>query len=138
LAAAGCHWRQHCDGKRGGSVAAAEAAAAAAAAARRQRGSGGGRGQCIGSTTAVGMAAAAAATAMLTPRTAAVATKTPAATAMAGAHTTINNQLREAAAMATETVAMKATMMTMETKATATAAAWQEHSIGGCGSAMAA
>jgi hypothetical protein len=37
------------------------------------------------------MAAAAAATAVLPPRTAAVVMKTPLATAMAGAHTTINN-----------------------------------------------
>jgi hypothetical protein len=37
------------------------------------------------------MAAAAAATAVLPPRAAVVAMKTPVATAMVGAHTTINN-----------------------------------------------
>ncbi len=41
--------------------------------------------------------------AALPPRTAMVATKTPAATAMAGALPTINNQLKVAAAMAMET-----------------------------------
>jgi hypothetical protein len=37
------------------------------------------------------MAAAAATTTVLPPHTAALATKTPAATEMVGAHTTINN-----------------------------------------------
>jgi hypothetical protein len=55
------------------------------------------------------MAAAAAATAALRPRTAAVETKTPAVTAMAGKQTTINNQLKEAAATAIETATMTAT-----------------------------
>jgi hypothetical protein len=41
--------------------------------------------------------------AALLPRAATVATKTPAATAMAGALPTINNQLNAAAAMAMET-----------------------------------
>ena len=40
---------------------------------------------------------------MLRPRAAAVVTKTPAGTAMAGKQTTINNQLKAAAATATET-----------------------------------
>ncbi len=44
-----------------------------------------------------------AAGAALPPRAATVATKTPAATAMAGAIPTINNQLKAAAAMAMET-----------------------------------
>jgi hypothetical protein len=44
-----------------------------------------------------------AAEAALPPRTATVGTKTPAATAMAGALPTINNQLKAAAAMAMET-----------------------------------
>jgi hypothetical protein len=44
-----------------------------------------------------------AAGAALPPRAATVATKTPAATAMVGALPTINNQLKEAAAMAMET-----------------------------------
>jgi hypothetical protein len=43
-----------------------------------------------------------AAGAALPPRAATVATKTPAATAMAGALPTINNQLKAAAAMAME------------------------------------
>ncbi len=45
------------------------------------------------------------------PRAATVATKTPAATVMAGALPTINNQLKAAVAMATETV----TSTTIET-----------------------
>jgi hypothetical protein len=44
-----------------------------------------------------------AAGAALPPRAAIVATKTPAATAMAGALPTINNQLKAAGAMAMET-----------------------------------
>jgi hypothetical protein len=44
----------------------------------------------------------------LPPRAAAVATKSPAVIAMAGAQTTINNQLKLAAAMATETMTMTA------------------------------
>jgi hypothetical protein len=44
-----------------------------------------------------------AAGAVLPPRAATVATKSPAATAMAGALPTIKNQLNEAAAMAMET-----------------------------------
>ena len=67
------------------------------------------------------MAVAAAATAMLPPRAAAVAMKTPAVTAMVGAQTTINNQLKSGTA--TETATMTATTMRMETKATSVAAA---------------
>jgi hypothetical protein len=67
------------------------------------------------------MAVAAAATAVLPPRAAAVETKTPAATAMVGAQTTMNNQLKSATA--TETATMTATTMRMETKATEVAAA---------------
>ena len=52
--------------------------------------------------------------AALPPRAAAVATKTPAATAKAGAQTTINNQLKSATPTETET--MTATTMRMETK----------------------
>jgi len=66
---------------------------------QRQRGGGGG-GQRVGSATASGMAAVAAATAVLPPRAAAVAMKSPAVTVMAGAQTTINNQLKSATAMA--------------------------------------
>jgi hypothetical protein len=44
------------------------------------------------------MAAAAVATTMLPPRATAVAMKTPTATAMAGAQTTINHQLKAATA----------------------------------------
>jgi hypothetical protein len=61
----------------------------------------------------------AAAAAVLPPRAAAVAMKTPAVTVRAGAQTTINNQLNASTATATKT----ATMMTMETKATAAAEA---------------
>ena len=64
---------------------------------------------------------AAAATAVLPPRAAAVAMKTPAVTAMVGAQTTINNQLKSGTA--TETATMTATTMRMETKATLVAAA---------------
>jgi hypothetical protein len=53
--------------------------------------------------------------------------KTPAAAAMAGAQTTINNQLNALTAKATE----RATMMTMETKATAVAEGQQQHLRGG-------
>jgi hypothetical protein len=54
--------------------------------------------------------------------------KTPAVTVMAGAHTTINNQLKVAAATAMDTATMTATKMTMKTKtmAAAAAAAWQQ------------
>jgi hypothetical protein len=65
------------------------------------------------------MATAAAATAVLQPRAAAVETKTPAGTVMAGKQTTINNQLKAAAAMATEMATMTATRMTKSAKATA-------------------
>ena len=55
---------------------------------------------------------------------------TPAVTAMAGAQTTINNQLNASMATAMET----ATMMTMETKATVAAEAqWQRGGGGGGG-----
>ena len=63
------------------------------------------------------MAAAAATTAMLPPHAAAVVLKTPVATGMAGAETTINNQLKAATAAATEMARMAATEMTMEMKA---------------------
>ena len=42
--------------------------------------------------------------------------KTPAVTAMVGAQTTINNQLKAVKATATETATMTATTMSMETK----------------------
>jgi hypothetical protein len=48
-----------------------------------------------------------------------VAVKTLAATAMVGAQTTINNQLKAVTATAMETAMMKATTMTMKTKAAA-------------------
>jgi hypothetical protein len=76
-----------------------------------------------------GMATAAASTAMLPPHTTAVVTKTPVAAVMAEAQTTINNQLKVAAATETKTMTMTATMMTMKTKAAAVAAAaaaWQQ------------
>ena len=73
-----------------------------AAACDVTRAGGGGGGQHVGSTTAAGMAATATAIAVLPPCVAAVAMKTPAATAMAGAQTTINNQLKSATVMTTE------------------------------------
>ncbi len=64
-----------------------------------------------------------------------MATKTPAATAMAGALPTINNQLKVAAAIAMETM----TTTTNKTQATgAVAAAWRQRSLGVGGSAVAA
>ncbi len=54
---------------------------------------------------------------------AAVARKTPAVTAVAGAQTTINNQLQAVAAMARVMVTMTATMTTMKTKVVAAEAA---------------
>jgi hypothetical protein len=59
----------------------------------------------------------AVAAAILPPRAAVVAMKTPVVTAMAGAQTTINNQMNASTATATET----GTTMTMETKAAAEA-----------------
>jgi hypothetical protein len=76
----------------------------AAAAWRRQLGGG-----------SLGAAAATAATA--------VATKTPAVTAMAGAQTTINNQLKAVAETGMEMVTMTAIMTTMKTKAEVAAVA---------------
>jgi hypothetical protein len=125
----------------GGSTAAGSTVAAVAAAARRQRqlagsgsllaaaacrqrGGGSNGGQRVGSATASGMAAAAA---ILPPRATAVAMKTPAVTAMAGAQTTINHQLNASTATVNET----AMTMTMETKATAAAEAWWQHLGGG-------
>ena len=89
------------------------------------------------------MAAAAVATTVLPSRAAVVAMKTLTATAMAGAQTTINNQLKAAMAMATETVMMTATTMMMGTKAMAAAETQWQHfrgggQLGGGGSALAA
>ncbi len=73
--------------------------------------------------------------AALLPRATMVAMKTPAATAMAGALPTINNQLNTAAAMAMETK----TTPTNNTQVTAAAAAaLRQRSIGVGGSAAAA
>ncbi len=55
------------------------------------------------------MAEAAAATAVLPPRAATVVMKTLAVTAMVGAQTTINNQIKEAMETATEMAKMTAT-----------------------------
>ncbi len=77
--------------------------------------------------------------AALPPRTAAVATKTQAATAKVGAQTTLNNQLNAAARMGMETGTMTALAMAMKPKVTAaTAAAWRQCGRGGGGSAAAA
>ncbi len=63
--------------------------------------------------------------------TAAVVTKTPAATAMTGGTDNINNQLKVAAAMVAEMAMMTAMTRTMKSKATAAAvAAWQQCSGG--------
>ena len=88
------HWRQHCYRKHGNSAA---AAVAASAACHHHGGGSDGR-QFAGSATAAGMAAAAAATTVLPLRAAMAAMKTPAVTAMAGAHATINDQLKAATA----------------------------------------
>jgi hypothetical protein len=72
-----------------------------------------------------GIAAAATATTVLQPRAAKVATKTLAVTAMAGKQTTINNQLKAAAAIATEMATMTATTMTKSTKAPGAARWWR-------------
>jgi hypothetical protein len=85
--------------------------------------------QCSISTGSRGVGAA------LPPRAATVATKTPVATAMAGALPTMNNQLKAAAAMAMEMT----TTTTNKTQATvAEAAAWRQRSIGVGGSAAVA
>ena len=85
-----------------------------------------GSGQCIISVTAAGIAAAAAATAVLPSRTAKVAMKTPVARAMAGAQTTIINQLKAARTTATATATMIAMTMTMKMKA---AWEWQKDQV---------
>jgi hypothetical protein len=87
-------WRQSGGGQHGGGVGSAAAAASLVAAAEVWRHcsvSGGNR----------------AAGAALTLRAATVAMKTPAATSMAGALPTINNQLKAAAAMAMKTTTTK-------------------------------
>ena len=80
----------------------------------------GGR-QHVGSTLAVGIAVAAATTTKLPPCATAVVMKTLMVTAMAGTHTTINNQLKASTATGTETAMMTVVMMRMETKAMAAA-----------------
>ncbi len=72
------------------------------------------------------MAVAAALPSPLPPCTAMVATKTPAATAMVGAQTTKNNQLKAAVAMVTEIAMITAMTTMMQEKAkTASSAAWR-------------
>ena len=102
-----------------------------AVAACWQRGGGGGGKHRISSVMVVGMAKAAAATAVLPPCAAAVALKTPTATVIAGAQTTINNQLKAATAMATKIAAMITKTMTMEMKAKAVAAGARQQHGGG-------
>jgi hypothetical protein len=68
------------------------------------------------------MAMAATTTSMLPPHATMVATKTPVATTMAGARTTINNQLKAAAATAMAIAKKTETTMTMKTKAKVAAA----------------
>jgi hypothetical protein len=98
---------------------------------------------------AAAVAAAAAAAANFLPRAAGVATKTPAVTAMAGAQTTITNQLKTVTARAMETATMRVTT-TNENKGDSggsgdsgsLAAArrwwWWQRGVGGSGSAAAA
>ena len=81
------------------------------------------------------MAAAVAATAVLPLRSAAVAMKTPTSTAMEGAHA-INNQQKAVTATMTEMATISATTMTMETKATPSAAVWWRWQRGGGGSVV--
>ena len=77
------------------------------------------------------MAVATAATAVLPPRAVAVAMKTPVVTAMVGAQTTINNQIKAATTMAMEMATVTATAMSIKMKATATAEARQQNLGGG-------
>ncbi len=79
------------------------------------------------------MAAATTPTKLL-PRAAAVVMKTPAATAMAGAQTTIKNKQKLLAAMATEMATMTATMTNEKKMTAAVVAAWQQRSGNGGGS----
>ncbi len=71
----------------------------------------------------------ATAAAVLPPRAAVVAMKTPVVTAMAGAQTTIDNQLN--ASTATVTMTATTMTMTMETMATVAAEAQRQHLGGG-------
>ena len=116
------------------------AVAAAAVAAGRQRGVGSSS-RPLNSATPAGMARAAAATAMLRLHAAAVVMKTPAATAIAGSQTTINNQLKAAMAMETEMATITAMTMMMETKATAAVEARRQRGgnsqLGGRGGSLA-
>ena len=117
-------WQHHC--KNHG-----DSAVTATVAACWQRGGGGG-GQRIGSALAAGMAVAAATIAVLPPSAAVAAIKTLAETAMVGAQTTINKQLKSATAM--ETAMMTVRMMKIETKATAAATEARLQRGGGNGS----
>ncbi len=113
MAVVAVRW-QHGGRQRGGGVgqcgsSAAVGSVAAVSAARRQpcwqHTGGGWLGGCGGSLAALQRQSGSsrAAGAALPPRAATVRSKTPAATAMAGALPTINNQLKAAAAMAMET-----------------------------------
>ncbi len=131
--------QRQCGGgrQRGGGVGSLAAAAPAACWWQRRKHAGGGRlGGCGRSLAHHGISGGSrAAGAALTLRATMVVTKTPAATAMVGALPTINNQLKAAAAMATETVMST----TIETYATGIAVAvWQQRSVGGSGSTAAA
>jgi hypothetical protein len=81
------------------------------------------------------MAVAVATTAILPPRSNAVAMKTPASTAMACAQT-INNQQKAATATTMETATITATKMTMEMKATLVAVVWWQRRRRGSGAAV--
>jgi hypothetical protein len=97
-------------------TAAAVAAAWRQWAARRKLGDSGGDGGSAPTSTI-----------KLPPCAVAVATMTPAATGVAGAQITINNQLRVGAATMRETLTTTETTMMIKMKATAVAAAARQH-----------
>ncbi len=107
-------WWQHGGGQRGSSVGQCGGSAAAGSMATLLAAGGGGAGSMLAAASLAAVAevwrhcsisgGSRAAGAVLLPRTATVAMKTPVATAMAGALPTINNQLKAAAAMAMETM----------------------------------
>jgi hypothetical protein len=110
----------------------------------------------VGRVMPAGMAGAAAATAALPPRTATVAMKTPAVTAIMGAQATIDNQLKAANSDGRPLAAQRRLAWPRQppplqcchrkrggstgaaASLAAMAEAWQEHGVGGSGSAAAA
>ncbi len=106
VAVVAVRWQRSGGGQRGGSVGRVAAVVPAACRWWRQKHTSGSRlGGCGGSLAHRGVSGSSRVTGAALPlRAAMVVTKTPAATAMAGALPTINNQLKAAAAMAEETV----------------------------------